>query len=132
MSTATGCASLLHMIDHAVHDDGDITFVKVNGEPRITFAWRHEDNFRDLVLTSQEKEFEARRIDRIPHFKYEVEILDIKPAEFGPLYDAYQAKRVKGYLLVVVHPDKEIIPADFLERSPVPVVDPHEPVILQK
>lgn len=98
MSTATGCASLFHMIDHAVHDDGDITFVKVNGEPRIVFAWRHEDNFRDMVLSFQEKDLEARRVGRT-RFKYEVEILDIKPAEFGPLYDAYQAERVKEYFI---------------------------------
>lgn len=94
MSTAAECASLFRYIDYAVYDDGDITFVKVNGEPRITFVWRHEDNFRDLVLSSQEKDLEARH-----HFKYEVEILDIKPAEFGPLYDAYQRESVKRYFI---------------------------------
>jgi hypothetical protein len=92
LSTATGFAGLLHHISHALYDDGEITFVKVNGEPRITFVWRHEDNFRNYVLSEQEKQFEERFGDGD---RYDIEVLDIKPAEFGPLYDAYQRDWIK-------------------------------------
>jgi hypothetical protein len=85
--------SLLHMIHHAVYDDGDITFVTVNDEPRIVFAWHGEDNFRNYVLSDIEKDPEKRWPC------YEVKVLDIKPNEFGPLYDAYYAKQIKHWFM---------------------------------
>lgn len=94
LESAQGFASLLHHIHHAVYDDGDIDFVKVNGEPRIVFAWQHDDKFRDYVLTNQEKEIEKRPIFGQVR-PYEIEVLDIKPNEFGPIYDAWQAEDIK-------------------------------------
>jgi len=92
--SAESFASLLHVIHHAVYDDGDISFVTVNGEPRIVFAWHHEDNFRNYVLSEQEKDLEKRWSS-----KYAIEVLEIEPDEFGPLYDAYYAKQIKRWFM---------------------------------
>ena len=80
---------LISVIHHALYDDGEITFIKVNGEPQITFVWQHEDNFEDLVLTSAEKASRDRG------FKVEVEVLDISPAEFPALYEDYHREDIK-------------------------------------
>lgn len=87
LSSAEAFAGLLHMIQYSLYDDGDITFVTVNGEPRIVFAWKHEDNFRDLVLYDQEKEFES---DPLLKTTYKIKVLNIEPNEFGTVYDAYK------------------------------------------
>lgn len=92
--SAEGFAGLLHTIHHALYDDGDITFVTVNEEPRIVFVWRHEDNFRNYVLSEQEKDLEKRWSS-----EYRIEVLDIKPDEFGPLYDAYYVKEIKHWFM---------------------------------
>lgn len=88
-------ASLLHYIHHALYDDGDITFVTVNDEPRIVFAWKHEDNFRNYVLSDTEKDVEKRSGGA----QYEIKVLDITPGEFGPLYDQYQRNWLKECFL---------------------------------
>lgn len=95
MSTAEGFASLLGVINHALYDDGEITFVTVNDRPRIVFVWKHEDNFRDYVLTAQEKDIEKN--SRFRKVRYDVKVLDITPDEFGPLYDACHVKELKRY-----------------------------------
>ena len=91
LNAAESFADLLHYIHHAVYDDGDITFVTVNGEPRIVFANQYDDNFRDRALTNQEKEIEKRTIFGKLR-TYEVSILNISPNEFGHLYDAFNLK----------------------------------------
>lgn len=88
-------ASLLHCIHHALYDDGDITFVTVNNEPRIVFVWRHEDNFRNYVLSDTEKDIEQSHSEE----QYEIKVLDIKPEQFGPLYDEYQRNWLKECFL---------------------------------
>lgn len=83
-------AELLHMIHHAVYDDGDITFVAVNGAPRIVFTCHDDDNFRNIVLCENE-----RHSERNSRRKYKIEVLKITPAEFGPLYEAYLVNDTK-------------------------------------
>lgn len=85
---------LISIIRHALYDDGDITFVKVNGEPRITFIWQHEDNFEDLILSEQDK-----RLKEMSMVGYEVEILDISPAEFPDVYEEYLLNSIKKSFL---------------------------------
>ena len=94
VSSAEGFASLLNMIHHAVYDDGDITFVTVNGGPRIVFVHQMEDNFRKYVLSRQEQDMENN-----PRYRaaYEIKVLDIEPNEFGPLYDAHMVEEIKGW-----------------------------------
>ena len=99
MESADSFAALLHNIHHAVYDDGDITFVTVNGEPRIVFVWQHEDNFRDYVLTRQEKELEKREVFGRTR-PYDIQVLKIEPHEFGPAYDAYQIEDLKNCFAV--------------------------------
>lgn len=69
-------AGLLNTIHHALYDDGDITFVAVNGEPRIVFVDRYD----------VEKQFPKGKV---------VEVLDIEPGEFVTLYNEYQTKEIK-------------------------------------
>jgi len=94
MSTAEGCDGLLAIIHHAVYDDGNITFVKVDNQPRIVFAHKHDDNFRKLVLYVQEQEIEKRLIFGKTR-QYELEILDIKPNDFPKIYNDYQLKELQ-------------------------------------
>lgn len=94
INSAEGFAGLLHYIHHAVEDDGDICFVKVRGEPRIVFAYQYDDNFRDRVLTNQEKVIEKRPI--FGELKeIDIEVLNITPNEFGKIYDEYQVQDLK-------------------------------------
>lgn len=80
-------ASLLHHIHHAVHDDGEITFVTVNNEPRIIFVYPENDEMlKKYALSETEQDIASRR----GSFKYDVKVLDITPGEFGALYDEYQ------------------------------------------
>lgn len=92
--SAESFVSLLNHIHHAVYDDGDITFVTVNGEPRIVFVWRHQENFRDYVLSEQEKHMEKRFAS-----EYEIKVLGIQPDEFGPLYDKHFTERLKDWFM---------------------------------
>lgn len=91
LESAQSFASLLNMIHHALYDDGDITFVTVNDEPRIVFVWRHDDNFKNYVLSDTEKDI----VKRYGEDSYDIKVLDIKPSEFGPLYDIYHKNWLK-------------------------------------
>jgi len=93
-NTAEGFSSLLKYIDHACYDDGDITFVKVLDEPRIVFAHRHDDWFEDLCFRDNEKEYMRRTFKKV-----EIEVLNIGPEEFGPIYDEYQRERIKMFFM---------------------------------
>ena len=55
--TSSGFASLLNMIHHALVDDGEISFPIVNGEPRIIFVSRWEDNYEQYALSETKKHF---------------------------------------------------------------------------
>lgn len=88
VNSAEGMASLLHHIHHAVYDDGDICFVAVNDEPRIVFADCRDKNFRDRVLTDQEKDIEKRNAQR-GWRPYDIVVLNIKPNNFGNVYNKW-------------------------------------------
>lgn len=89
-SSAQGFASFLSCLHHALYDDGDVTFVKVNGQPRIVFIWEQEEDFRDLVLTEQEKKIEV-----MSNRTMEVHVMDCSPEQFGVLYDEYNINSLK-------------------------------------
>ncbi len=55
LSSAEGFSSLLHKISHALYDDGDISFVTVDDEPRIVFM--------DYEETEQERVSVLRQIE---------------------------------------------------------------------
>ena len=114
MGTAEGFASLLHMIHHALVDDGDISFPVVNGEPRIAFVWKHEDNARDYILTNQEKQMDtdgrmrAWRGLNPEESMYEITWLE-SVSEFIEQRDLYQAAEIKRWFAN----DAEIHGVDF-------------------
>ena len=60
-NTSTGFVSLLHVIHHALVDDGEISFPVVNGEPRIRFVSPWEDNYEEYALNETEKWFKQKR-----------------------------------------------------------------------
>lgn len=90
LSSAQGFSGFLSCLHHALYDDGDVTFVRVRGEPRIVFVWSQEENFRDLVLSNQEKQMEVRMGKKI-----DVEVMDCSPADFGRLYDEYNIRSLQ-------------------------------------
>jgi hypothetical protein len=90
LSSAVGFESLINELHHALYDDGDMEFVSVNGEPRIVFAWRFDDNFTDRCLTDTERMMAAQH-----GTTYEVNVLDITPEEFTQMYDAFESEHLK-------------------------------------
>ena len=46
-NTLEGLIGIYHILNHALVDDGDITFVKTNSYPVIVFYWKHENNFQE-------------------------------------------------------------------------------------
>lgn len=84
---------LIRHIRHAVYDDGDITLVTVNDEPRIVFAHRYDDNFMHMAISYPKAQ--TRYFDRHPN----VQILDIPVNEFGERYDKYFANKIKKYFI---------------------------------
>ena len=80
---AEGFASLLHMIHHALIDDGEITFITVNDEPRIVFIDKY-DVSRANVLTEQEKMDE-----KFHSYETDIKVLDINANDFWSLAEQY-------------------------------------------
>lgn len=86
--TVSGMLSIFHAIHHAYYDDGAMSFVAVNGHPKIVFAHQSDydsfESFVDAILSPAEKQYSAK-----------VEILDIAPNEFGPLVDDIELTYLK-------------------------------------
>lgn len=96
LENAQSFASLLGHISHALYDDGDITFVTVNNCPRIVFANRYDiEANRQLALSKTEIDSEGRR----NRLLYQVEILTIKPEEFGLLAEKYHESEIRRCFL---------------------------------
>lgn len=60
LDSATDLESLLHMIHHALYDDGEISYPVVNGEPRIRFQWPDDDKDIKFTLCSVELDYYQR------------------------------------------------------------------------
>lgn len=91
--SAQDCELLLDTIHHALVDDGDISFPVVNGEPRIAFVSRWEDNIDAFILSDAEKEF-ARRFGR----EHEITFLD-SIDDFIEQRIQYAANLIKKYFV---------------------------------
>lgn len=91
VGSAEGFAGLLEYIYHAVYDDGDITFVTVDDEPRIVFAYQSEENFRNSVLTKQEQDLEKRPVFGVVRERA-IKVIDIEPDDFPGIYKDWQIK----------------------------------------
>ena len=84
--TSTGFSSLVHVINHAWYDDGDISFVTVKGQPRIAFAHPTDEWFEKECLSSSERDY----LDIS-----NISILEVLPSAFGPLCEQHSEKRAK-------------------------------------
>lgn len=93
-NSAQGFCSLLRHISHAVYDDGDISFITVNEEPRIVFINKHYID-KENVLSETERNSlkESGEFDWKP--TYEVKILDTTPNEFGKVYNEWHSKWIR-------------------------------------
>lgn len=99
LDTAENFASFLNNLHHALVDDGDVTFVSVNDEPRIVFAWAGDTDFRKHVLSKVELDMEDRRKGEKWCPEYEIKVLDISPNDFPALRDAYEKSWLKRCFL---------------------------------
>lgn len=88
VTSSTSFEYLLNAIHHALYDDGDISFVTVNEEPRIVFAAPDDDNFRQKALNTQEQHSGKQ---------YTIEVLNIHPKEFGPLCETHSIQNLKKH-----------------------------------
>ena len=100
LASAEQFAKLVGHLNHALYDNGEVTFCTVNGQPRMVFANPNEENFRERALHPEERKREGQVIlmpgGRPPRtVKYEVVALNITPAEFGPLVEAHNASLSK-------------------------------------
>ena len=59
-STLEGVVGMYQFVNHALYDDGDITFVKTNYGPLIVFYWKGESNFEEVF----QNDFYQERIIR--------------------------------------------------------------------
>lgn len=85
--------SLLRQIHHAVYDDGEITFLTVNGQPRIEFANKHETDFNRM--------FEKHTTRAIGYTrKAEIEILDIEINDFPQICEDNHSENIKGCFML--------------------------------
>ena len=108
VSSAIGLDGLLSYIRYCLIDDGDITFVRMNKEPRIVFMAKDEITLDD-VLHSTEKGLQKTYAGWGMNITYEFEILDIELKDFGRIYDEYFVDDIKRCFLS----DAEINGADF-------------------
>lgn len=86
--TSTGMSSLLDVIRHALFDDGVITFVSVDGQPKIVFAEKDDA----VEKASWDTNYTAKC----------VEILNIHHNDFGLLYDEWHRKHIRRCFLADV------------------------------
>ena len=91
VNSSTGFLSLLNTIHHALYDDGDIEFVSVDGQPKMVFANRHDDNFYDAVLNSSDIGMGVRKGSTPDEM---VEVLDITPQEFIDLCNKHHKDHI--------------------------------------
>lgn len=92
-STATGMSALMDTIHHAVYDDGNISFVTVNGQPKIIFLNPNDfdclDDFYPYCLSEFQKELQSS------YDNYEVKLLECSVIDICTLIDEYEV----GYTL---------------------------------
>lgn len=91
--SAQGFSGLLMFIHHAVYDDGDISFVTVNGEPRIVFINKHDINPRNVLSESEQYSLNMKLQCWKP--TYEIVALDIAPNDFGNVYNEWHANWIR-------------------------------------
>ena len=92
MYQAGGVADVLGMIHHALYDDGEIEFVKVNGKPFMVFYGKWEPGFESHVI-------EQVLYSEDPEDHCNVEVLPRHPEQFVELLKQQWLRLLKGYIL---------------------------------
>ena len=106
LDSAGDFLGLVSVLNHSLYDDGDLTFIKVNGKPRIDLHWHKDDKFEELALTSYE-------IHCRDHFgvSFRVEILNVTIPEFIKEVEEYEKLALKKHFIQTakVHGIKQAI-----------------------
>lgn len=95
--SSSGFAALLHYIHHAVIDDGSISFITVNEEPRIVF--NHPSNYatREQFKSACLSDTEKWRLGR--NMGVDIKILRIDHEDFPEYYDNWFKNWIKQCFL---------------------------------
>lgn len=108
--SAEGFAGLLHTIHHALVDDGEITFVAVNGRPMIVFANREEIGCVELRSEVEQMAAERRGIETVYDFIDGV-------AAFIDRQDRYENHRAARISLADLRREKTITVDEWRVRA---------------
>ena len=106
---AGSCSSILGLeliyilIHHAIEDDGELSFVSVDGEPQIIRAISQDFDNNDSFLEHVEKTYGISTKSK-PHF----EILDVTVDEFIFLAEKYRIEKIKKSFLEAVLTEDEV------------------------
>lgn len=92
MFRSEGVADLLGAIHHALYDDGEIEFVKVNGKPFMVFYGKWNEDFVDYVVEQFTHEADTEKL-------YYMEVLPKDPGQFVELLKQRWLRQLKGYIL---------------------------------
>lgn len=92
MYHAEGVADLLGMIHHALYDDGEIEFVKVNNKLIMVFYGKWNEDFVDYVAEQFTHETDIEKV-------YYMEALPKAPEQFVDLLKQRWLRQLKGYIL---------------------------------
>lgn len=90
LNSAEMFSSLLRTMHHAIVDNGDMTFISVNGEPKIIFL----DKWNALDVDSIVSAF---ALHSTLASTLTVKVLHIKPNEFGKIRDEYDMEQIKKW-----------------------------------
>ena len=82
---------MLRTLNHALYDDGDVTFYTVNGEPR--FGFFEKDVPKNRFLSNIQIEIEIQ-YDKP---RYSVEVLPINISNWIELSEAYRLAEIEKY-----------------------------------
>lgn len=95
--TSSGFDALLRYIRHAAIDDGAISFITVNEEPRIVFIHPSDYPTRKLFESACLTNDEKWRLG--PYRGVDIEILGIDHEDFPEYYDNWFKNKIKQWFL---------------------------------
>lgn len=90
MGSAQSFDLFLSTLLHAIYDDGDLTFVTVNDEPRIVLASQHDDDFNIKALNQYELDRLNSKNFPVPITEYVIKVMNVSPGGFVEPYIKWQ------------------------------------------
>lgn len=95
-TSAQTFVDFLRKTEHALYDDGEITFVAVKSCPRIVFA-DQDDNKNFIYLALNWRELDSLEF-KGPE-SVNLQVLNILPNEFGSIFDEWHRNELKKLFL---------------------------------